>query len=321
MKIEILKEKGSNCFVNLIISIANYWNVEYKLMYLELIGFSYKINNSSKNIGENMQLCWEGDLKERNRLLENYHGIHIEYFDKTLWDNKCSKEWIDNHIVAIYVDGYECEWLPFYKKLHRQHICLIVEKKEEGYLLDDEYLEAPKYMEKEKIQFIQSGFIIFEKIVNKNKIEIENIKKELRHRISIWYNNDSKDKLLNFSSDIKGKLDLTKEVSDNKDPFSSRLFMYLKNIGDDKKRIADMFVFLQLKTGENYDEIVNKFNQLSEEYLKFRSYLIKLLFLGKKIDDLVKIKIDAIIKAEMEIEKWIESYSNYNFFENKGEIK
>ena len=78
MKIEILKEKGSNCFVNLIISIANYWNVEYKLMYLELIGFSYKINNSSKNIGENMQLCWEGDLKERNRLLENYHGIHIE---------------------------------------------------------------------------------------------------------------------------------------------------------------------------------------------------------------------------------------------------
>ena len=125
--LERANKEQYNCFQFLISTIAKHFSVDYRLMMLELWGFSYKLSEQSC-IGDKLSLCWNGKLAERNELL-GYHNFGFELIDKDC-DNL--SQLIDNLLidspVAVYIDSFVVPWVPFYQRIHRAHALFILDR-------------------------------------------------------------------------------------------------------------------------------------------------------------------------------------------------
>ncbi len=270
MKLPVINNTTYNCFQYLIVTVAKYYNCDYRLMMLELWGFSYDSTVDS-TIGDRLRLCWSGNINERKRLLW-YHGLgfninHTTEANKFIYLN--SKE----GPIAVFADSFECSWVPFYQKMHRSHAFFVFECDEDGYYVWDQYCQG-KIISKDFIENNTTSIITFFQC----QADKFNIINEMKERINKWAQSGFEQYRM-FIDDMKNNFILEEEI--NEDPTESKLVMHLKNISEDRLNFLETICLFEEYFLLDLNDVKVLLHDISVGYQKFRAYIIKFAFLHK----------------------------------------
>lgn len=298
-----LKHKDRyNCFQNIIYTMSSFYNTNYQMMMLELWGFKYNYSACGA-IGDKLSLCWLGNLTTRSELLEKYHGFGFDY--------KKSKENLIGEIsnslkispVGVYIDSFICDWVPFYRKQHRGHICLLLGEEENKYLFIDGFCMENEIKSIDKI-FIEKNckdYVTFYKN-DSTEVHCSYYFTEINKVIRTCLDNNMFEQYEKFIYDMINKLDLSVEICDNNDPIQSKLIMYLKNISDDRFNFIEALEYIERNTNLILTEPKEYLLNISKGFEMLRAYLIKCSFTRREPDHLkIKLELSNIIEMEKKL--------------------
>lgn len=305
----IIYNANFNCLHNIICSIANYWSRDYELITLETWGF--KFENDNHVVDEKLQLSWSGQFEWRNYILENYHGIRFMVKNK---DEVKLQNGENSKIFAFYTDAYECSWLPLYKNIHRQHVCVIAQY-EDGicYCIDDTSGESEIHIfSVDKVLEMATSIIILQKVKEPivDKYVCINLLRELIERRA---NMHVESQLKSFGAFLVNT-SIEEILPDG--PYKSQLLMRLKNISSDRRNMIVGLNYIGRICGEQVLQINDICESLSKKYDLIRVYLIKKFFQKSKIEKWYIDKvIKEIIELEADVELKIRDYAGDNFYD------
>lgn len=270
MQLPMIKCDTYNCFQFLIVTVAKYYKRDYRLMMLELWGFSYDKTVDS-TIGEKLKLCWSGRTKRRKQLLR-YHGIdfNINYVADTIG-------FINGNIkkgpIAVFVDSFVCPWVPFYQKMHRSHAFFLLRCDVDSYYVFDQYCHDTK---------INKGFIKNNVIsiitFNQNEADLYDIKDKIRENLREWKEYGFS-QYAAFVEDMEHSFSTEKEIGE--DPTESKLVMHLKNLSEDRLNFIEAVEFFEEAFRGDLSVVKKIFQEISIKYQKLRAYIIKYFFYKK----------------------------------------
>ena len=284
-KIEILRKDTYNCFQNIALSMAHYYNCDYRMMMLELWGFLYT-KSGCGNIADRLALCWSGKLERRSNLLSKYHGFTFNYYKKTNVNNIVTfvNENIEKNPVGVYLDSYNCPWLPFYGKQHRGHIGMIIEQNICEYVVQDELCKDGEVYILDKA-FVENGceMVIAFKRVAEVQCSEDDYFHELAESVCTLGHTGAFTNYRDFIIDMRD-FKITAEIPDTDDPVSSKLIMHLKNISDDRLNLVEAFEYIELQTGVDLEPAKYNLREIANKYAKLRAHIIKCCFSSKKAD-------------------------------------
>lgn len=302
MKLEIKNNKTYNCMQNLIAAVAHNGNRDYRMMMLELWGFRYE--KSNQNFGERLGLSWSGNLEYRRKLLLDFHGISMEWKYK-ISDIQDLGSYVENNPVAFYTDSYDCEWLPFYHKQHRSHLCNIVSAEDNICYCQDEYTVDSNYKEFAKDSILYSRALVFNYENQKNIFDSQ-IVYALQQKKEKYDKENCLIQIRKFAEDFIKEFDIATEVKEGEDIVASKLIMYLKNLGDDRSNLSQFFEYCNVYMPCDYMKINKLLFEVSKCYNMLRNYIIKIYFAKMEIDnDIIKRIIEQICRCEYEIYTFI----------------
>lgn len=284
-------EKNLNCFQFLAVKSAEAFGCDYRLMMLELWGFEYDIS-TPPIIGNRLGLCWKSKLENRRNLL-NYHNISFDIYDfntnilKALLTKKT-----DNQMIAVYIDSYNCPWLPFYMNIHRSHAFFITYIGNNSYIIFDQYSNGLKIDETFLINNADKIIVFFKQYCQKKN----DIMDFLSDSIKKWEDKYFSD-YRQFAFDMKNILDIKKEIPD--EPISSNLIMYLKNLSEDRINFIETISLIENVYGFDLSYLKCVLASISEEYNKIRLHLVKMSYLSKihSLDKITK-SVNKILELE-----------------------
>lgn len=259
---------------NLIAAVAHNGNRDYRMMMLELWGFRYE--KSNQNFGERLGLSWSGNLDYRRKLLLDFHGISMEWKYK-ISDIQDLGSYVENNPVAFYTDSYDCEWLPFYHKQHRSHLCNIVSVEDNICYCQDEYLLGSDFVEFNKQSIMENQVLVFEYKAQPS-IYAKDIKEEVYNRIMEYERDDTINHIVQFAEDFVNEFNIMREVTEGEDIIASKLIMYLKNLGDDRSNLCQFFEFCNNYMSFDCSSIKNILLELSKQYYLIRNNIVKVYF-------------------------------------------
>lgn len=303
MELKINRKDTYNCFQNQVVAVAKYYQTDYRMMLLELWGFTYDYRQDK--LGERMGLFWNGNLNYRKDLLSKFHGISFERFSDVS-DIKNIENIVRNNPVAFYTDSFNCEWLPFYRKQHRQHLCNIVRIDENFFYCQDDYINTMPYIKvpRQEIEMIANDILLFSN-GEKKKCSKDKIRKALAYAVDLYSETKSMQNMKMFVEDFPNDFDIDKEMP-NEDPISSKVIMYLKCLGDDKQNMLDLFSFINHILQLDINTVQNILFTQSTKLYKIRNYLIKRCFGSKIIDrNLLARELKEILICEQRLYEFI----------------
>lgn len=296
-----IENKNYSCFHYGVASLASFYQCDYQMSMLELWGFKY--DNRSSSIGQGLDLCWIDEVDRRRRLLNKFHGL--DFHISANIDGDVIK-FIDEKLkiapLIVYVDSYDCCWLPFYKNQHLVHTIIIVGKHLEGYRFIDQYLVSISN------NVVEGSFIAehYQKIVifnyfQKPALEPEDYLNELKNCVDLYRQNNSLIQYEDFFNDIKNKFDIAKEIP-YKDPLGSELVMKLKYIGEDRVNLIEALNYINQYIGISHQKCNEILFSISQKYEKLRAYMIKSVFTNKLIDSVrVQDEVQNLFHLEKEV--------------------
>lgn len=279
-KTDVINYDSYNCFQFVTSNIAAYYNCDYRAMMLELWGFKYKPNHyPDELIGDRLGLCWNGNLHFRKKLLL-YHGLEMTYVPLDGLENNIIHLLnieLEKGPIGVYLDSFECSWLPYYQKLHRPHAIILHESTESGYVGFDQFCDSSAHLfQKLFLSGNVTGLLLFSV---DQKPESSNLINLLQESI-MWYKELQTDaQYLQFAYDLENNLCILNEIP--ADPTKSKLVMYLKNLSDDYFNFIEFLELLADITHHNVNQLVASVREISAEYAQLRAYLIKNRFLNK----------------------------------------
>lgn len=300
-KVEAVNKGTYNCFQFIVATMAKFFCCEYHMVMLELWGFKYNIKING-NIGSRLGLCWAGEIDRRKELLQRYHGLQLSI---TELDGEVILESINKKLttgpLSVYLDSYECYWLPFYKKQHRLHTVILTDKGSDTYSFIDQYSDTSLNSELE-FTFIETNC---KQVVEFNYypagIVQDEYLLEIINCINIFERRDTLKNFKAFSQDMKNELSISNEITDN-DPIASKLVMYLKNLTDDRINLIEAVGYIESKTGISLGNSKELLYAIAQKYDMLRSYIIKCAFTKRNPDkDRISSKIDEIYESEENI--------------------
>lgn len=305
MKLEIIRNDSYNCFQNQVAAVARYYRTDYRMMMLELWGFIY--NQDKDTIGERMGLIWMGELEYRKRLLSNFHGINFVNY-KSILDIKNRTDGVKKNPIAFYVDSFDCEWLPFYRKQHRQHMCNIVDIDEFYCYCQDDYWNKKEYklFKVDEIDKMSRELLVFS-FETVNGLCKYKMNEAIAEAIRRYDEKQCLKKMRLFVEDFSKNFDFDKEIPEG-DPVCSKAIMYLKGLGDDKKNLLEFFDFLNSTFHADVSEAKQILDEQTKKFYSIRNYLIKTYFGKKEIHrEIIKKELESILAHE---------YKLYEYFVN-----
>lgn len=270
----IIDEKILNCFHFLAVHAAKRLGCDYRLMMLELWGFKYEVEHPPI-VGERLGLCWNSKLDTRKKLL-NYHGLT---FDTYQFNESICQHILgmmdEDKIVAIYIDSYNCEWLPFYKNMHRNHALILTHTSDEVFIAKDQYSSCIK-LDMNFVELYAQKVIVFQKLVNPTKADIKDYLCDKLYSWDVHYF----DEYNKFKYDMENILDIKKEIIG--EPISSKLVMHLKNLADDRRCFTETISLLEEVYFVGCTSMRNLLISISDEFEKIRMHIVKCSYLAKR---------------------------------------
>ena len=265
-----VNKNSYNCFQFLVTTIANFLNCDYRLMMLELWGFLYD-EATDGTIGDRLRLYWNSKTDKRKHLL-NFHGLSFDIIPIQAFD---AKEMICENLergpVAVYIDSFNCSWVPFYQKIHRPHALFVLDSKSDKFIFLDQYSNSIKKNEID-LEFTNANvtdIIIFKESKKLPKISIKNaINDHLNDWEQYGFSNYK-----TFVFEMKNCFDISNEI--NSDPVASKLVMLLKNLADDRKNFIEAIDLFEECLMINLDLTKACLIDISTRYEKLRAYFLK----------------------------------------------
>jgi hypothetical protein len=118
-------KSGGNCFDDIIETISQAYHRDYEMMYVESLRFGFSREDTSKSIGENLQL----DFFNRFQHVGKYHGYRLQINREDSFDDFLSitREYLNrNQPICIYIDTFYVPWDPGYGRFHYFNHTVIV---------------------------------------------------------------------------------------------------------------------------------------------------------------------------------------------------
>ncbi|MGC6587618.1 C39 family peptidase [Paenibacillus sp. Dod16] len=153
MILNIIPKKGeyTDCKQHLLITVAEWWNRRYELLFIKSCSLNFNSKNSDlRLIGERL----ETSRFNAYNYFEEYHGVKIiisDITEETNIINMIITNIRNNHPVVVSLNSFWTPWNTFaYKKIKANHYCLVIginERDKILYCLDPTYsmeiLELP----------------------------------------------------------------------------------------------------------------------------------------------------------------------------------
>jgi len=296
-KIQPVSKETYNCFQFLAATVARFFNCDYRLMMLELWGFLYD-EKSGGTISDKLKLCWNYKTKKRSQLL-SFHGLSFEIIaSEKINTLQYIYDYFEQSPVAVFIDSFDCPWLPFYRKLHRPHALLITNKEIETFSFLDQYSS------KSSVQEVATGFvesntanlIVFTR--NENELAFT-LRDEIAIRLDEWeqYGFSHYEK---FVSEMKNTLDISTEIYDN--PAASKLIMHLKNLAEDRTNFIEALDLFEERLSIDLRPAKSSLCDIATNYEKLRAYIIKCAFSKRTHKpEIVANALDSIYLSEQKV--------------------
>lgn len=282
--IKPVRDETLNCIEGIIASVANHYNVDYRLMFLTSWGFKYDNPSNKYGVGERLGWRTRKSIHPLIDALQRYHGYILKEHD-SLNKNEVKllvqKELDLGYPVVIYIDGFLCPWNMAFRNQHIPHYILIIGICEEtgSYVCIDPYCTDKI----EQINFNCIGDIIktcytcrFEHITQqelnwKHTLE-ENLSRLLEAREE---GHSSFDKMRIFAENVKN-IDIEYEKGEMNDYNFIQILMKIKFLENSRKNIVKALKCLNEIQDEidflHYEErilyISNLWNKLKSIILK-----------------------------------------------------
>lgn len=241
-----------NCIHYGISRIADNLCKDYQMVFLELWRFQYS-SDPTKKIGENIDINWLDCDQRRDYLLKKFHG----FYTKTVKISSINvKVIVQKQPIMAFVDAFDCDWLPFYRKHHIKHTIIVYSINKDDIYFYDQYVQM---RDKRKMNDTYFSKICKEVVLfycNNNDIQISegDYIKEIVRSAEIYVQNNSEKNLALFVSDMMEKFHLVHEIN-KEDATSSALIKCLKYIGEDRYNMVNTFIYLERKFGWNFERI------------------------------------------------------------------
>ena len=300
------KNPKYNCVQNLISAVAEYYKCDYQLVFLESWGFDYK--KVKIKIGDNIHIIWGGNLDYRNELL-NCHGINME-FGKVIKDINNIEEYVNENLLAFYIDSYDCYWLPSFKKQHRKHVCNLARVEKDMCLCQDEYSKENIFYSIPLSSIKSNNILLFTLNSEKSHESRKMICKHLRFISDRFQKYECEKSLWECAEDFANyKQNI--EMQDYDDIVESTLLMKLNILAEDRYKMKLGIEYINQKLNISLIEPIDMLTTLSQKYSNLRAYLMKCYFMRKEPDNKkIYIEFESIINLESKVQKHIQLFLN-----------
>ncbi|MGG3282955.1 C39 family peptidase [Paenibacillus solani] len=215
MILNIIPKKGeyADCRQHLLITVSEWWNRRYELLFVKSCNFDFVMDNNFKHklVGERLVT---------NRFyaydyFEEYHGVKVILSDVIESSNKLDTlilKITNNSPVLISLNSYWTPWNSFaYKKIKANHYCLVIGFNKMDkilYCLDPTYsMETLKLPFTDFVNGCTKPYVYFEK-TNHSKLDTIKIFGEINQTLK----NINTKAIKEFAIEIRDFFDYKKEV-------------------------------------------------------------------------------------------------------------
>lgn len=114
--------ESDNCWDGAMTAFLNYYGYNYHILEMNRLVVKY-----FTNCCDYLEDClYSHYLNQDILLLKRYYHIEIERHKPDIHTHSLLQAELVKAPVGVWLDTYYCSWLPFYKRLHQKHYCLIV---------------------------------------------------------------------------------------------------------------------------------------------------------------------------------------------------
>ncbi len=317
LDIKPLHDELSDCFEELLISVAAWWGRGYEFMFVDTWSFDYLSRRLDETAPLNRRIRpWPGGNHYPS--LEKYYGIKLIRHDTRTADEVTAiinQELSQDRPAAIYIDSFWCPWNPDYQKAHYRHYCLAVgfnEPDRSIYCIDPSYSEKREKLTRHNLAAGCGRSVTFS-IVHDQLMNIdwrEVVSDAVRRALGGAFT-----AIRNFAAEL-GVTDLINENTNGGRDSYSALFVCFVEIGAYRQKIAR--ILRTLSERNNIGELLApavQLEQIGDIWHKVGSIMVKIT---KKIASIKRVNslaalLGMIADTEegiaLELLKIIEKYS------------
>ncbi|SDT35491.1 hypothetical protein SAMN05444162_3946 [Paenibacillaceae bacterium GAS479] len=280
---EIIRGKGTTCSQDMIISVSNYWGLNYELFFCENMSFKFQFEEGKK-LGDCL-------ITKRSTEMEysgKHHGLLMQYDKYTSSSETLSKlrsSVKEKKLASIYLDAFYTRWNPHgsYLKAHGDHHCLVVDycdKKSIIYCIDPVYSKKIEELSYDDFLLGNNGGICFFEKVKPIELDFKATKKIINRIKEIIEKENNLSDILVFSEKMIDCFNMKKEISGTSNFWTTKIW-----IGLDKVIFGRYYFYKFVKFFSQYYSPINLIEQDAlSSYRKWemiRSIITKLYYTNK----------------------------------------
>lgn len=320
--IRIEEEPGLLCYDDCIATVANYYNCDYEMIYIDFCEIMKK-NVDEKTFFASQYVMEMSDTTEN---LRKYCGIQVE---EIVLNN--DKEWISvieqlvlkNKPILVFFDPYWCPWDNGFQKFHNDsgHSFIIKDIDIEKLI----FTCVDPYFDIKDIDISFDYFLrgvkcinVFEKC-NIDKIVEQDYKKILLDLYKNMFNTGYFHTLELLIIDIKQSNDLFNEVESDDVVWSSPIFVFFMLINQSISNLSTVTLYISEKIMDSkLKSLGQQIWNLSIQWKQVRKLLVKLYFIDKVNDNLKRKMLEKMSYVILELRKVLLYWLEGNELDHKG---
>ncbi|WP_182300193.1 DUF7402 domain-containing protein [Cohnella cholangitidis] len=285
---------GATCYEDTIITVANWWDLEYLLGFMESWRFEYRRreDEADEKLGDRIRYSTTYEVNRfRDSVGIEVKALRYAHFDEAI--AKIKEEIADRKPVAIYIDGFWAPWDHIYQKEHfLYHACIAIgfDESNDNLICIDPFhgifheLELP-------LDHYRKGFgstlLVFSRSLSSDAASQSNWRDSLSRTIATLRgegqspSQSSFKALESFADDIENDMDLTKEFDDINSIWKSSLYLSIETAIMGRVKFLNVIHHLAVKHNDEelhafhdrFEVGINKWQVFKNKLLK--SYMTK----------------------------------------------
>lgn len=320
MEISIKKKGGYyDCLDTLIVTIGEYWGMDYEYMLHDTWNFKFSpdISHNESILGTRIS----DNSRSNYSALRDHHEFSIEFNTITDLDDffkVLRSELANDRPVAVMVDTYWCPWNKFqYQKTHRDHYCLVtgIDDDNNMQVIESQLAMTPRLFPYSHFLEGYYDYILFKKAKPRVSGDFD-WRKSIIEKIESFSENGNDSSVFKqmkvFSEILPEQLNIDNEIIGFElMPFKSPLYQKIYNIGKRRLQYSDFLKYISEKHQISELEIFSEhFQSIGNKWQSIFGLLSKAYYIPDKSKVIPKIshKIASLSETEEQL-----SSELYNF--------
>lgn len=329
MEIKIKTKHGYyDCLDTLIVTIGNYWGLDYEYMLHDSWNFKFSPAPSSNESLLGTQIS--ENSKTNFSALRDYHEFSIEFYpitDLSDFLQVVRGELANDRPVAVSVDTFWCPWIKYqYQKTHRAHYCLITEIDDNNNMqvIESQIATTPKLLPYSHfLEGYRDRYVLF----SKTKPRISNVfdwRKSILEKIESFSMNGQDNSIFEqmklFSKLLPEQLNIDNEIIGFElMPLKSPIYENIFKIGKRRLQYSEYLKYISKKYQIlELDSFSKHFKSIGAQWQSIFGILAKAYYTSAKSK--IFQKVSDKIASLSEIEEQLSS-ELYNFCLNNSSNK